>query len=118
MKRRLLAIGVVVLISSLAPLSAVMMFCAEGPCCFGEAGDEQRLTRAGSSCCTPVSCYKPPAQKLPNDPVVSAHTTNLPLFLNQNLVVPATPQVVLRSEASSPPQSIGRRLSALSTLLI
>jgi len=118
MKRRFFVIAVIALISSLAPVTAAMMFCAQAPCCFGEVDAGPAFTKSRAGCCTPVACYEPPAQKLPNDTAahIPATTTSLPLAPSSavNPVIVA----VHRVEDASPPRSVGRRLAVLSTLLI
>lgn len=118
LKRRSIAIVALALFAGLAPLSAAVLFCTEAPCCIGEPERHASMSRPHPDCCAPVSCYEPPAQKLPNE---SALQTFSPVSTLSAGFVPQAPRLASHTqsfESDSPPQTHARRLSVLSTLLI
>ena len=118
MTRKVLALLVVVIVSGLAPATAVIGFCAKMPCCFGEAGDGPALTANMADCCTTISCYEGPPHDLAVSGKVKVFTATTPVTLP---VTPAMPQasVVRRTfDDTSPPPTTSERLSSLSVFLI
>lgn len=118
MTRKVLALVVVLIISSLAPATAVLGFCAKMPCCFGQAHDGPALAANTADCCNTISCYEAPSQEL----TVSARAKAFPATTLATLPVTlATPQVLVARRTSgdtSPPPTTIERLSSLSVFLI
>lgn len=119
MTRKIVALAVVLTISSLASATAVIGFCAKMPCCFAEAHEGPSVARNDADCCTPVNCYEAPSQ----DRTVSAKAKSIIATAQAAVAVvaavPDAPAVACSSfDDPSPPPTTKQRLSSLSILLI
>ena len=118
MIHKVLALAVVLIVSGLAPATAVIGFCAKMPCCFDEAHDGPALTTNNADCCSTISCYEGP----PHDLSVTAKAkTAAATTLALLAVAPAIPAAPIQRHAfddTSPPLTTKQRLSSLSILLI
>jgi len=118
MTRKALALAVVLIVSSIAPATAVIGFCAKMPCCFGEAHDGPVLGANNADCCTTISCYEAPS----HDVTVTAKANSaIASALALTPVVAAVPAVPVARHAFddiSPPLTTKQRLSSLSILVI
>lgn len=119
MTRKVLALAVVLIVSSVAPATAVIGFCAKMPCCFGDSHEGPVLGANDADCCTTISCYEAPSHELTvtakaKTATITAAPTVLP-------VVAAVPPMRVERRAfddTSPPPTTRQRLSSLSILLI
>ena len=113
-----LALVLVMLLSALAPATAVLGFCAKMPCCFDEAHDGQALETNNAGCCTTINCYEAPSHEL----TVSAKAKTV--HATASVVLPAIAPIPVLEIASatfddpSPPLTTKQRLASLSILLI
>ena len=120
MSRKVLAFVVILVVTGLAPATAVLGFCAKMPCCFtGADHDGGPVIGADmADCCTTINCYEAP----PNDSTASAKaqavTAEAPAVLPVLTVVPARPAVQHVFVDLSPPRTMSDRLASLSVLLI
>jgi hypothetical protein len=118
MSRKVLALVVVLITSSLAPATAVIGFCAKMPCCFGEAHDGPALAANNADCCTTISCYEAPSHELTVSAKAKSITVTTPAVLPVVAAAPAVRVARLTFDDSSPPLTTKQRLSSLSVLLI
>lgn len=118
MSRKVLALAVVLIISSVAPASAVIGFCAKMPCCFGEAHGGPELGAANADCCTTISCYEAPSHDLTVTAKAKTAASHVPVIVPLVAVLPALVPARRAVDDSSPPPTTKQRLSSLSILLI
>ena len=119
MTRKVLALAVVLIVSGLAPATAVIGFCAKMPCCFGEAHDGPALAANNADCCSTISCYEAPSHELTVSAKAKTTTAAGPAVLAVVAALPAAPNVGSYSfDDTSPPPTTKQRLSSLSILLI
>lgn len=120
MTRKTLALTIALLISSLAPATAVIGFCARMPCCEHKANalPQATLTAERADCCTTINCYEAPSQDVTAKETATVLLVAVPVVLTHSVVV-AMPAHRARAFAdASPPKTLRERLSTLSTLLI
>ncbi|HXI11306.1 MAG TPA: hypothetical protein VNM92_01505 [Thermoanaerobaculia bacterium] len=118
MKRKILALAIVLIISGLAPATAVVGFCAKMPCCFGEQGEAPVLGPNTADCCTTISCYEAPPHELTVSAKANMTAATLPALLPVVASMP-NPQLTRRtSDDTLPPPARQQRLASLSILLI
>jgi hypothetical protein len=117
--RKTLALTIVLVVSSLAPTTAILGFCAKMPCCFGETEERPALATNMPDCCSTINCYEVPPHELAAAGKAKTFTVTT---LATPPVAPATPQVSiarpLTSDDTSPPRTTSERLSTLSIFLI
>jgi hypothetical protein len=119
MMRKVLALAVVLTISSLASATAVIGFCAKMPCCFAEEHEGPSVARNDADCCTPVNCYEAPSQNLTVSAKVKSITATVQAAVAVIVAMPAARPVASYSfDDPSPPPTTRQRLSSLSILLI
>ena len=118
MSRKVLALAVVLIISSVAPASAVIGFCAKMPCCFGDAHDGPELGAANADCCTTISCYEAPSHDLTVTAKAKTATAHAPVIVPVVAALPAAVAARGAFDDTSPPLTTKQRLSSLSILLI
>jgi hypothetical protein len=119
MTRKALAVAVVLILSSLAPATAMIGFCARMPCCFGHAHGGPAVASNDADCCTTVSCDERPSQDLIAPVKAKTMTACTPAVFAIAVAVPPTPPVVRSAfDDTSPPRTAGQRLASLSILLI
>jgi hypothetical protein len=118
MSRKVLALAVVLIISSVAPASAVIGFCAKMPCCFGEVHDGPELGTANADCCTTISCYEAPSHDLTVTAKAKTATAHAPVIVPVVAALPAPVAARGAFDDTSPPPTTKQRLSSLSILLI
>jgi len=118
MTRKSISIAIILIMSCIAPATAVIGFCAKMPCCSHEAA-QISFAAEGADCCTTFNCYEAPPETLTKAmstaraPItVPATTSNAVIVRYLDLAVNQIP----RDEA--PPPSSAERLSTLSILLI
>lgn len=120
MTRKTLALTIALLISSLAPATAVIGFCARMPCCEHKAGTVPQpvLTTERADCCTTINCYEAPSQDLTVKDSAKASVAAAPTISAVAVVdaLPAHPRLIV--DDASPPKTLRERLSTLSALLI
>ena len=105
LKRKSIAVVVLALFAGLAPLTAAVFFCTEAPCCIGDAETHASMSRPRADCCAPVSCYEPPAQKLPKDTSLQTFPTEGDVSF---LALSGSPRIAKDAhpiESASPPRS-------------
>lgn len=118
MTRKVLALVVVLIASSVAPATAVIGFCARMPCCFGEAHDGSALATNNAGCCTTISCYEAPSHELTVTAKAKIFTVATPAMLPVRVAAPAAHVVRGTFDDTSPPLTTNQRLSSLSIFLI
>lgn len=121
MTRKVLAVAVVLILSGLAPATAVIGFCAKMPCCFGQAHADRNgpsVAANDADCCTTINCYEAPSQDLTASAKARTITVATPAVLAIVAAVPAAPPVRSAADDTSPPRTTQQRLSSLSILLI
>lgn len=120
MIRKALALTIVLLISSLATATAVIGFCARMPCCEHKAGavPQPVLSTERTDCCTPISCYEAPSQKLTTKDSAKLSLVAVPVVVTLSAAAPMFPHPARAFGDTSPPKTVRERLSTLSTLLI
>lgn len=118
MTRKVLALVVVLITSSLAPATAVIGFCAQMPCCFGEALHGAALAANDAGCCTTIRCYEAPSPELTVTAEAKSITTGTAPLLAVVAAAPAVHAARSAFDDSSPPPTTKQRLSSLSVLLI
>jgi hypothetical protein len=118
MTRKVLALTVILIISALAPATAVIGFCAKMPCCVTEGHESPALAAAMGDCCTPVNCYESPSHEL-------TFTAKAKAFVSTAAIIGAPLSSAVHAGGDTgaprpapPPHSTRQRLSALSLLLI
>lgn len=118
MLRKLLALLVVVVVSGVAPATAVVGFCAQMPCCFGDSEGEPTLAVKMADCCSTINCYEAPSQDV-NAAAKSAFVS--PTTVTFLVVHPPLDQVAaaqLTFDDPSPPHTTSERLASLSLFRI
>jgi hypothetical protein len=118
MMRKGLALAVVLIISSLAPATAVIGFCAKMPCCFGQAHDGPALAANDADCCSTISCYEAPSHELTVTAKAKTATAIATAVLPIVSAIPAAHVELRAFDDMSPPRTTKQRLSSLSILLI
>lgn len=118
MTRKVLALVVVLITSSLAPATAVLGFCAKMPCCFGEAGDGPALTANMADCCSTISCYEAPSHDVTVSAKAKVFTATTVAALPVTLAMPQVSAARRTFDDTSPPPTTSERLSSLSVFLI
>lgn len=118
MTRKVLALAVVLIISSVAPASAVIGFCAKMPCCFGEAHDGPELGATNADCCTTISCYEAPSAKLTIPASASLTPVSTPAVLSAPALLPPAETRAPVPADTSPPLTAQHRRALLSVFLI
>jgi hypothetical protein len=118
MNRKSLALVIVLLITGLAPASAIIGFCSRMPCCLHASDTTAEFSTERNDCCTTIACYESPSLKL-----TTAPTSADALLAVQALITiaPAPRPAPLAAQAfadTSPPLPVRHRLAVLSTLLI
>jgi len=118
MTRKVLALVVVLIVSGLAPATAVIGFCAKMPCCFSEVQDGPVLNAEMADCCTTISCYEAPSNELTFSAKMKNTGPHAPAMLP--VVAAIVNEHIVRStfDDPSPPRTAKQRLSSLSILLI
>lgn len=118
MSRKVLALVIVLVISSLAPATAVLGFCAKMPCCFRTAAEGSALNVERADCCTTISCYEAPSHELSVSAKTKNFTSTTLATLSVALATPQVPVVWRAFNDPSPPRTTSERLSSLSTFLL
>jgi hypothetical protein len=119
MTRKVFAVAVVLILSGLAPATAVIGFCAKMPCCFGQAHDGSSVASNDADCCTTINCYEAPSQDLTAAAKARTIAASAPAVFAIAVTIPATPPVARAAfDDTSPPPTTRQRLSSLSILLI
>ena len=120
MIRKALVLTFVLLITSLAPATAVIGFCARMPCCKHEDGAAPQpvLTTENGDCCTTINCYEAPSHKLTAKDTVKVSIDAVPMLTAAMTLAPRPAHQVRAFTDTSPPKTARQRLAALSTLLI
>lgn len=118
MKRKTLALIVILIVTGLAPATAVLGFCAKMPCCFTEPHDGPALSVDMSDCCNTISCYEAPTHESTASASAHALTAAAPAVLPLATLVPEPPAVQHIFVDLSPPRTTSDRLASLSVLLI
>lgn len=118
--RKTLALTFVLLITSLAPATAVVGFCARMPCCEHEAGSVPQpvVTTESGDCCTTINCYEAPSHKLTAKDTVKVSFDPVPMLTVAATVAPMPAHRVRAFADTSPPKTARQRLAAISLLLI
>lgn len=118
--RKTLALTIVLLITSVAPATAVIGFCARMPCCEHESGAAPQpvLTTENGDCCTTINCYEAPSHKLTAKDTVKVSFDAVPMLTVAATLTPRPAHRVGAFADTSPPKTARQRLAALSTLLI
>ncbi|MGH9458485.1 MAG: hypothetical protein ACRD2J_12710 [Thermoanaerobaculia bacterium] len=116
--RRFAAAAIVLVLASVGPTAVIAGVCATDPsCCKAAPADQETLSRG--SCC-PTTCIEPVRET--DEATVSAvapqgdplRTIDVPATAS----APAVASPVQTAASASSPPSTGRRLAALSVLLI
>jgi hypothetical protein len=118
MSRKVLALVIVLIVSSLAPATAMLGSCATMPCCAGTAGQSTAVNVERPDCCATITCYEAPSPELSLSAKEKPFTATTLATLTVTL---ATRQVAVArgtSDDPSPPPKISKRLSSLSTFLL
>jgi len=118
MKRKTLALIVVLIVTGLAPATAVLGFCARMPCCFTQSHLGPILSVGTSDCCNTISCYEVPPHESTASAKAHVLMADAPAVLPAATLFPARPAVKHVFVDLSPPRTTGDRLAALSVLLI
>lgn len=120
MNRRPLAFLVILIVTGLAPATAVLGFCAKMPCCFADADHDARPVIGADmeDCCNTVSCYQAPPHESTASAKAQALTADAPALLPVAAVVPAPRAIQHVFVDLSPPRTTSERLASLSVLLI
>lgn len=117
---QVLAFLVILVVTGLAPATAILGFCAKMPCCFTDADHDGRPVVGAdmSDCCSTISCYEAPPHESTASAKAQALTADAPAVLPVPTVVPARPAVQHVFVDLSPPRTMSDRLASLSVLLI
>lgn len=118
MNRKSIALVIVLLVTGLAPATAIIGFCSRMPCCSHSTPATTAFSTERSDCCTTITCYESPSLKLTTGALSVEALLSVPALIT---VAPALPQAPLIAEApvdKSPPAALRSRLAILSTLLI
>ena len=119
MPRKPLALAIVLLLAGLAPVTAIIGFCARMPCCAHASADPVAVTMPAADCCTTIACYVAPSAKL----TAAASASPSLVFA---LASAGAPAAILAPPAltapapidTSPPRTAQHRLALLSVFLI
>lgn len=119
MNRKPLAFAIVLLLAVLAPVTAIIGFCARMSCCSHSPADALALTTERADCCTTIACYESQSATLSNAAAAPLSAMDLPVRVLdvRSLSAPAA-QAALPLIDTSPPRRTGGRLAELSTLVI
>lgn len=118
MTRKVLALVIILITSSLAPATAVLGFCAKMPCCFAEEAEGPVLTVNMAGCCTTISCYEAPSHELVASAKAKTFTATAPATLPVLVTMPQTVTARRTCDDTSPPPTTSERLSSLSVFII
>jgi hypothetical protein len=119
MKRKSLALAMILLFTGLAPATAVIGFCARMPCCSHAANAmTAALSTERNDCCTAIACYESPSLKLITAPTSAGALPVTPALVTVTST-PSPATLLAKAVAdASPPARVRHRLAILSTLLI
>jgi len=118
MTRKVLTLLVVLVVSGLVPATAAIGFCANMPCCAGEAKGLPALDVKTADCCSTISCDEPPPKDLTVSPKLKFFTAATPATLLVAGVVAPISRPLHPYHPSAPPPTTSERLSSLSSFLI
>ena len=118
MNRKPLALAIVLLITALAPATAIIGFCTRMPCCSHAAAAALAFAKERADCCTTITCYESPSVKLTTGPLSTLHVVAMPALISAAPATPMTSIVALATIDTWPPMTVRHRLAVLSTLLI
>jgi hypothetical protein len=116
--RKPLTFAIVVLIAALAPVAAIIGFCARMPCCFHESSASLAFATERTDCCTTITCYESPSAKMTKAVSSGVDAVAAPAIIATAWVAPPAPPVFQVVADTSPPLTVRHRLAALSILLI
>jgi uncharacterized membrane protein len=115
MNRKTLALTIALLLTGLAPATAIIGFCAQMPCCHHASAHQIQLTTERADCCTTIACYESPSAKLATTASASLSLIALPALV---VSAPLLPTATSSPLETPPPRPPGHRLALLSILLI
>jgi hypothetical protein len=118
MNRKAVALAIVLLITGLAPATAIIGFCSRMPCCSHQAAAAVSFATESTDCCTTITCYESPSLKLTTGTSTAVVLMEAPVLL---VSAPVLPQRILIARAvvdTSPPVTSNHRLAVLSVFLI
>ena len=120
MTRKALALTIALLISSLAPATAVIGFCARMPCCEHKANavPQPVLATERADCCTTINCYEAPSNEVTAKDTAKVALAAVSLVPTHSTVVALPAHPARAFDDTSPPKTVRERLSTLTTLLI
>jgi hypothetical protein len=118
MNRKAVALAIVLLITGVAPATAIIGFCARMPCCSHGAAAAVSFATESTDCCTTITCYESPSLELTTGTSTAVVLIAAPVLL---VSAPVLPQRILITRAvvdTSPPVTSNHRLAVLSVFLI
>jgi hypothetical protein len=118
MNRKALALTIVLLITGLAPATAIIGFCTRMPCCSHEAAAAVSFATESTDCCTTITCYESPSLKLTTGTSAAVAFIAAPVLLASVPVLPQRPVIARAVVDTSPPATSNHRLAVLSVFLI
>ena len=118
MNRKALALTIVLLITGLAPATAIIGFCTRMPCCSHEAAAAISFATESTDCCTTITCYESPSLKLTTGTSAAVTFMAAPVLLASVPVLPQRPAIARAVVDTSPPATSNHRLAVLSVFLI
>ncbi|MGH9420588.1 MAG: hypothetical protein ACRD3J_11475 [Thermoanaerobaculia bacterium] len=119
MNRKTLALAIVLLLAALAPVAAIIGFCARMPCCGQAPAGAPALTNERADCCTTIACYESPSATISTAAAASFSALAMPALAAAAPTLPAPDvRATLPAIDPSPPMATRDRLAQLSILLI
>ncbi|SRR5712692_884827 len=119
MNHKSLALAVVLLITGLAPATAIIGFCARMPCCSHASEATAAFSTESHDCCTTIACYESPSATLANASSAPLSLIATPMLALAAPTIPAPDSTTPTAPIdTSPPRRTSERLAVLSTLLI
>ena len=120
MSRTVLALLVVLALTGVAPVTAVLGFCAQMPCCFTDSAHdgEPVLGAKVADCCTTINCYEAPSHELTVSAKAKLFTATVADALPALAAAVTAPAVRHVFNDASPPRTTSDRLASLSVFLI
>jgi hypothetical protein len=114
-----MALAIALLLTIIAPASAIIGFCARMPCCGHSSSDSLSFATERADCCTTLTCYESPSAKLATTVSAPLSLLTAPLLvLGDPAVPPPDPTNTRAPIDTSPPPALRNRLAVLATLLI
>ena len=116
--RKIFVFVIVLIISGVAPATAVLGFCAKMPCCFNEPNEGPVIGADTAHCCSTISCYEAPSNELTVSAKAKSIVSPALAVMPFTTTIPNIHEVGRAFDDGSPPRTTQQRLSSLSTFLI